>query len=398
MVKVKTANRKSLFGGTLEDIIEYNWYISGVGELDVSFGLCRESGLVMQTRTVTPEEMTSYYEDVATYVSSSRNGNPTQAKVEDLNRLISLVKLSCDSFPSKVLQFGSSDGYTLSRFQASGSTKLLGIEPSELSRNFARSRYGITTLEGTIEEYDSIEKFNLIIATHILEHLYDPYKVLNHIRKNLTQDGWLLIEVPLWEKESMQPIGVLTFEHLNYFCEETLTRVIFNSGYDIVHISKNYNINHYPVITILAKVKSNDDLNYVSFVSGNYEKNKIMLLSYIKRESEFWRNKEQSIYNQIKSSMPTYIYGGGVHTSQLLSMTNVIKNINISNVIDESETKQGKMVFGIEIKPPSIILLIKTNSNIIISSRAFELDILKSIKETRSDLNIITLYQYGDVK
>ncbi|WP_425314059.1 class I SAM-dependent methyltransferase [Shewanella dokdonensis] len=127
------------------------------------------------------------------------------------------------------------------------------MEPSDTSRTYAINHYKVPTIDSTIEKYKSDEKFELIIATHVLEHLYNPKIVLEKISKNLTEDGYLLIEVPLWEKEYLQPIGVLSFEHLNYFCEKSLTSIVETSGYQILHLSKNYNINQYPVITIVAK-------------------------------------------------------------------------------------------------------------------------------------------------
>ncbi len=98
------------------------------------------------------------------------------------------------------------------------------------ARRFAKNHYGIECVSGTAEDYDLDERFELIVLTHILEHLYDPLCVLNKLHANLVADGLLLIEVPLWERLDKQPVGVLSFEHVNYFSEDALIATLYGAN------------------------------------------------------------------------------------------------------------------------------------------------------------------------
>ncbi|QVK23744.1 hypothetical protein KHX94_03315 [Shewanella dokdonensis] len=117
MDNIAMIDRTSFVGCEAQSLITYKWDITGIGELDISFGICPETGLVLQTHTVAPSVMEHYYKFIATYVAPGRNGAPSLAKIKDLNRLVSIIKATCEKFPKHVLQFGSSDGYTLSQFK-----------------------------------------------------------------------------------------------------------------------------------------------------------------------------------------------------------------------------------------------------------------------------------------
>ena len=64
--------------------------------------------------------MLAYYADTATYGNPNHNGRPMPEKAKDVKRLVETVKITLNRLPSKILQVGSSDGYTLSVFKGAG--------------------------------------------------------------------------------------------------------------------------------------------------------------------------------------------------------------------------------------------------------------------------------------
>jgi 2-polyprenyl-3-methyl-5-hydroxy-6-metoxy-1,4-benzoquinol methylase len=58
---------------------------------------------------------------------------------------------------------------------------------------------GINVRKGSIEQIKSNEKFDLIILSHVLEHLLNPSVFLKKIKSILSDNGILYIEVPSLE-------------------------------------------------------------------------------------------------------------------------------------------------------------------------------------------------------
>lgn len=383
--------RLSFLGNETEELVSYRWPITGIGVCQIGFGICKNSGLLLQTTTVPHEIMLKYYKETATYINPNHDGNPTPEKVNDLTRLLHTVRFVTSKSPASVLQLGSSDGYTLSRFREAGSSRVVGVEPGIPSCEFARRCYNVDCILGTAEDFVLNERFELIVLTHILEHLYDPIPVLQKLHSHIAPNGYLLIEVPLWERMDKQPIGVLSFEHLNYFCESTLLWTLYSAGYEAIHSAKSFNVNQYPVITIIAK---RTDLQLP--IKTAYNHNRATLLSYIQDERKFWQITEQKILSQVNYNVPSWIYGAGIHTSQLLGSTNLSDCLSLKAVIDSSPTKLGKKIGNLFVYDPELLDSIPTGSNVIVSSAASEKYIVKAINNRRSDLNVVKIY--GDVK
>ena len=115
------------------------------------------------------------------------------------------------------MQIGSSDGYSLNEFKFL-TNNLTGVEPSKKSCDYARKNFGLKIINKNFEEYNFKDlKYDIIVATHVLEHVFDPIKFLEKCNNLLSRDGLLLIEVPLFDKNELLPFGYFTFEHLNYF-------------------------------------------------------------------------------------------------------------------------------------------------------------------------------------
>jgi hypothetical protein len=225
-----------------------------------------------------------------------------------------------------------------------------------------------------------------MILTHVIEHIYDPLSVLKNLNSKLKDNGHLLIEVPLWESLESQPMGVLTFEHLNYFSELTLQNLLNLAGFESVYIEKIYDVNRYPVICVVA-IKNQDIALNDKFCSES----KILLDLYIKKERNFWSDVKEKILSKVNLEMPTYIYGSGIHTSQLLGNTNIQDQINLKGFFDTSESKQGKALLDLIILKPELEVL-EPGTNVLISSFASEKFIYEFILSVRNDLNIVKIY------
>ena len=82
-------------------------------------------------------------------------------------------------------------------------------------------------------------QFDLVILSHVLEHLLNPKRVLQLIHSSLRKDGLLYIEVP-----NIPPGSLLRYPdhvwaprfdepHVSFFCESTMRRLVEPVGFDL---------------------------------------------------------------------------------------------------------------------------------------------------------------------
>lgn len=347
-----------------ENIIVQQWELPGLESSQIGFSICPNCGLVLQHPALDRKKMLQYYSDIATYINPGRKGKPAPRKIRDVERLIDLTRHLLGKMPENALQVGCSDGYTLSAFKQAGVTEVLGLDPSTASHELAEKMYGIRTIVSSIEEFE-IEKnsrpFEMIILTHILEHLYDPVAALDKCAKLQDGTGWVLIEVPLFENIDWFRPGMFSLEHVNYFSEETLLDTLTSTGYEALFVAKYFTVNFYPVITILARKNKDIPRRY----SHDFDRAHPVFLDYIDREKNTWSRIERKIRERVGSEQKVYIYGAGIHTSQLLAFTSIKEDLNITGLMDSSPTKWGKK-FGrwycfnpdeVEIRPEDRIII-----------------------------------------
>lgn len=77
------------------------------------------------------------------------------------------------------------------------------VEPNEAYAAYSRDELGLNVATQTLEETEFADgSFDLIRLSHVLEHMRDPVRSLSVLRRWLSDDGVLYIEVPNIEQEA----------------------------------------------------------------------------------------------------------------------------------------------------------------------------------------------------
>lgn len=123
-----------------------------------------------------------------------------------------------------VLDFGGGDGRLLSPFADAGHRCYL-VDYNRLPRE------GIEKLGDTLEEVSDDQRFDVIICSHVLEHLADPFSHLEWFRTHLRAGGVIYGEVPLgvWEGIGIRRDPVT---HINFFTPHSFGRLFARSGFE----------------------------------------------------------------------------------------------------------------------------------------------------------------------
>lgn len=145
----------------------------------------------------------------------------------------------------RILDLGCGDGYLSLKCAANPEAEVYSIDISinQLYKFKSRIHSGnIIQIQGSVEHLPfKYDKFDLIIASEIIEHLYDYKTFFEQMYYILKDSGILLLTVPYNEPvrvvicphcyKPLNPEG-----HIHSFDEETIKKVSFQYGYKILKI------------------------------------------------------------------------------------------------------------------------------------------------------------------
>lgn len=386
-----------LCGDKTKNIFQANWVLPGIPPTNIGFSVCPTCGSVCQSPSVSFDEMMTFYSSIAVYTNPGRLSLPSIAKIRDLDEQIQFIKRGIGELPQTLLQIGSSDGYTLSRFRDAGIKRVLGVEPGSASVNLAKALYQIECIHGTAESFETDEQFELILLTHVLEHLYEPQLTLkkcNELQQGV-EEGFIYIEVPLMAQPSSLCPGFFSFEHINYYTRDNLIESLVKSGYFPVSVIEHFNSNLSPIIGILASTKKQ---YHVQANLNCYETNTQILSEYRQKEVNYWQSCLDSILPNLTKTKRIFLWGAGIHTSQLVANTNILQKCTIFGLTDTSELKWGLQQGDWICQMPQSIDW-QPNDCVIISSYASEKEIYDSLQWLRDKgVSTLRLHNIDDSK
>jgi 2-polyprenyl-3-methyl-5-hydroxy-6-metoxy-1,4-benzoquinol methylase len=163
---------------------------------------CRNCALQYRTPTTTEKESYHFYQD--DYSQGFTTEAPSAAELEVLKQkefkgterdysraLRILLALGCQP-GGRLLDYGCSWGYGSWQFMRAG-YKVVGLEISA-----PRCEYAKKNLD--VEAYDDPQKlegpFDIFFASHVLEHVPSPKKVLQFAASMVRPGGWIVILAP----------------------------------------------------------------------------------------------------------------------------------------------------------------------------------------------------------
>jgi len=149
---------------------------------------------------------------------------------------------------ARVLDIGCSVGRRLAELSALG-WEVWGIEPSAPAAEIARRRLHVPDERIVVAPAESADfpsaSFDLVTASHVVEHLHDPQAVLSKARSWLRDDGVLQVSMPNVESLESRLFGRLWFgldlpRHLYHFSPRTLGAMLERCGFQVERIVPEY--------------------------------------------------------------------------------------------------------------------------------------------------------------
>lgn len=157
--------------------------------------------------------------------------------------------------PSRLLDIGSGLGMFL-RLAKEYGYEVEGLEPNTESANRVNQEYGIKVNNMLLSRFDvsDIEAYQVVTMWDLLEHLRDPQKALEGVANIMSDNGVLVMEIPVRDsvlhytakmlyKASFGRISrplylVCGVHHLNYFSEQGIRRLLEDKGFRVLRAER----------------------------------------------------------------------------------------------------------------------------------------------------------------
>lgn len=234
-----------------------------------------------------------------------------------------------------------------------------------------------------VDDYDiglgnnSDYKYDFIILSHVLEHVYELNAFFDNLKLNLTSDGLVYIEIPNSEYYHCMnhdvPLQEINIEHINFFSEYSLSKLLtLNNFTPVSIIDDTFNIKDgipYHVIRGIFKLNS---------VNTGFDK-------YLTDGTNSLKNAQQKLQDM---NNKFYIYGMGAFTSKII---NAFYD-KIIDIVDDNPSYKGKTILGKEIiNYEEFKLKVKKEDAIVITIIFSSEKVKTKLLELDSTLNVVCL-------
>jgi hypothetical protein len=227
-----------------------------------------------------------------------------------------------------------------------------------------------------IGESNINKKYNCIVLSHVLEHIYDIDSFILNLIPIINDNGYIYIEIPNAEYyDELRNFGILqeiNVEHINYFSKYALSKLMIKHNFIPISIEDDYYLNNnskYYVIRGIFKMLNNNK-SFENYINNGI--NELELLN-------------------IPENRDVYIYGCGQFLYKILNK--IKEKCNIINIIDDNTCFINKKINNIYIiNFNEFEQKVKSNDNVMIITKIYSDLIKKKLKNINKKINIIPLF------
>ncbi|MEM9922230.1 MAG: methyltransferase domain-containing protein [Cyanobacteria bacterium P01_D01_bin.50] len=182
--------------------------------------------------------------------------NLSETDLDENSSLKKMLRLIGDN--KRVIDFGCATGYFANLLKLRG-CEVTGIEVNPKAAKVAQkyceevivADLDFISLVDILSKKISIKKYDVAVFGDVLEHLRNPWKVLEETRSLLQPQGYVIASIPniahgairlalLQGKFEYKPLGILDNTHLRFFTRKTVEQLFEDSGYliDVIEPTK----------------------------------------------------------------------------------------------------------------------------------------------------------------
>lgn len=378
IIDIDEEKRKCPSCGNLNHQLLFDFQINNFDKYqllkDIRITRCKKCGFILND-IVNEIQLNQFYTQESQYHSGNSFGtggvNNADKQRYDLYENLLSKYINKNSY---IYDIGCAKGGLIQHFNSLGYMNTAGIEINKELVNIAKS-LGLNVQEGNATDIPlSNNEADVLIFSHVFEHLLEFEKTVTSICRVLKNEGLLFVEVPNANEYFKYPVFDFFWlgirEHINHFSKNTLNGILAKYGFEMIealetNISYDNKKYSYPsLICIFRKTKVNKiEKNLDEVLHQN-------ITAYLQQEYTKVFNHAKSLMTIFSQYQSIYFWGIGQEFFILSSFVNLEKYRSQILLIDKDEFKQKNHTFlGLDIHSPEIIENIDlTNSLVIICS------------------------------
>ena len=275
-----------------------------------------------------------------------------------------------NNLKGKIVEIGGGHNSLINNFKKikiNNNCKIISFEPNPSKKKLKNHKIIKKFFDNNSVKNSNIKKCDLVIHSHLFEHIYDPSKFLNLIKKILDYDGYHMFSIPNMKKMIQNnQSNAMNFEHPYYLEEELIDELLNSSNFEI--INKTYFKDH-SIFYKTKLIKRKKEIKY-----NKYLKNYKIFKNYKKKLDE----DIIRLNNKIKNKH-FFLFGAHIFSQNLIF--NNLKTNMLLGILDNDKDKQNNFLYGTKIRVLSPDILRKYKKPIIVvRTGTYNSEIKKQIK------------------
>jgi 2-polyprenyl-3-methyl-5-hydroxy-6-metoxy-1,4-benzoquinol methylase len=328
--------------------------------------VCRRCGFVYADPAATQRDYDRFYCEWSKY-DDSATATGSGLSPYDAARLATAASDIARALPSRaasILDAGCATGGLLTALREQGFTAVAGLDPSPRCAAACRER-GFEAYVGSISSSSSsasnpahMPKFDCVVLSHVLEHVYDLPSFFTAARRLLTPGGYLYLETPdatRYDEYIYAPFQEFNTEHINHFSARALENTGRRFGFEPVLVEQKVfqtaEDTLYPAVFGFFRDRQGAaDERIVACDQELPSK----IANYIRHSGEQMEALNEQLASQLTNTRRVILWGAGQLAMKLLALP-ALAQIEVCALVDSNPVLRGKKLKGAPIVGPQEI-------------------------------------------